>query len=130
MQTAAMPEFRAAIRQGSHLFMVADEVHRMGSPGHLQLLSMDTGPRLGLSATPRRAGDPAGTAQILDYFNGIVPPPFTLADAIKSGALTPYFYHVYTVTLTNTEQERWNDITKRIRRLSAMNASAKEPDPD
>lgn len=130
MQTAAMNEFRSAIRQGNHVFLVADEVHRVGSPNHLQLLTLDTGPRLGLSATPRRAGDPRGTARILDYFNGIVQPPFTLQDAIESGALTPYFYHVHTVTLTNTEQMQWDEITKRIRRISAMNASAKEPDPD
>jgi len=129
MQTAAMPEFRAAVRQGAHLFLVADEVHRLGSPNHQQLLALDTGPRLGLSATPRRAGDPLGTEQILTYFNGIVPPPFTLQDAIKSGALTPYFYHVHTVTLTDTEQQAWDEVTKRIKRLSAQNASAKEPDP-
>lgn len=128
MQTAAMVEFRAAIKQGSHLFLVADEVHRVGSPKHLQLLSLDTGPRLGLSATPRRAGDSEGTARILEYFNGIVPPPFTLQDAIKSGALTPYFYHVHTVQLTSTEQEQWDEITKRIRRISAQKVSAEEPD--
>ena len=92
---------------------------------HLQLLTLDTGPRLGLSATPRRAGDPTGTMRIFDYFNGIVPPPFTLKDAIKSGSLTPYFYHVHTVTLTETEEEHWNETTKRIRRISAQNASAK-----
>jgi superfamily II DNA or RNA helicase len=129
MQTAAMPEFRAAVRQGAHLFLVADEVHRLGSPNHQQLLALDTGPRLGLSATPRRAGDPLGTDQILTYFNGIVAPPFTLQDAIKSGALTPYFYHVHTVTLTDAEQVAWDEVTKRIKRLSAQNASAKEPDP-
>jgi superfamily II DNA or RNA helicase len=129
MQTAAMPEFRAAIRQGSHLFMVADEVHRIGSPKHLQLLSIETGPRMGLSATPRRAGDPQGTARIMDYFQGVVPPPFTLADAIRSGALTPYFYHVHPVSLTATEQEEWDQITKRIQRLYAQNASAQEPSP-
>lgn len=130
MQTAAMIEFRSAIRQGSHVFLVADEVHRVGSPNHLHLLALDTGPRMGLSATPRRAGDPDGTTRILDYFNGVVPPPFTLQDAIESGALTPYFYYVHTVTLTNTEQTQWDEITKRIRRISAINASAKEPDPD
>ncbi len=129
MQTVAMDGFRSAVRQGSHLFLVADEVHRIGSPNHLQILSLDTGPRLGLSATPRRAGDPEGTASILDYFNGIVPPPFTLQDAINCGALVPYFYHVHTVTLTNNEQEGWDDLTKRIRRVSAQNASTKKPDP-
>ena len=129
MQTAATVEFRSAVRQGNHLLLVADEVHRVGSTNHLQILSLDTGPRLGLSATPRRAGDPDGTAKILEYFNGIVPPPFSLQDAIKLGALTPYLYHVHTVTLTNTEQEEWDELTKRIRRISGQNASMKERDP-
>jgi superfamily II DNA or RNA helicase len=129
MQSAVMPEFRSAVRQGSHLFLIADEVHRLGSPNHMQLLTLDTGPRLGLSATPRRAGDPVGTDRILGYFNGIVPPPFTLQDAIKSGALTPYFYHVSTVELTDEEQHAWDEVTKRIKRISAQKASAKEPDP-
>lgn len=125
MQTATMPAFRASIRQGNHVFLVADEVHRVGSPNNLQLLSLETGPRLGLSATPRRAGDPHGTEKTLEYFNGIVPPPFTLQDAIKSDSLTPYFYHVHTVTLTEGEQEQWDTITKRIRRLWAQNAGSK-----
>jgi superfamily II DNA or RNA helicase len=130
MQTAAMPEFRTALRPGVHLFMVADEVHRTGSTNHLQLLLLDTGPRLGLSATPRRAGDPVGTAQILNYFNGIVPPPFTLKDAIESGALTPYFYHIHTVPLTEAEQHKWDETTKRIARISAQNASTKDSTTD
>jgi superfamily II DNA or RNA helicase len=129
MQTAATPEFRAALRQGSHLFLVADEVHRVGSPNHLSLLSIESGPRLGLSATPRRAGDPDGTAKILAYFEGVVPPPFTLQDAIKSDALTPYFYHVHAVPLAEDEQERWDAITKRIRRTAALNASDRGSNP-
>lgn len=129
MQTAVMPEFRGAVRQGDHLFIVADEVHRTGSPNHLDLLSLQTGPRLGLSATPRRAGDPFGTAQIMAYFGGIVQPPFTLQDAIKSGALTPYFYHVHAMALTEGEQQSWDQITKRVRRLTAQNVGRKDPDP-
>lgn len=129
MQSASTSDFRSAIRQGNHLFLVADEVHRLGSSNQLQLLTLDTGPRLGLSATPRRAGDPDGTTRIFEYFNGIVPPPFSLRDAIQSGALTPYFYHVHTVPLTKTEQEHWDEITKRIQRIAAQVASAKDKDP-
>jgi superfamily II DNA or RNA helicase len=129
MQTASMPEFRSAVRQGAHLFFVVDEVHRVGSPNNLQLLTVETGPRLGLSATPRRAGDEEGTRKTLEYFDGIVLPPFTLQDAIKSGALTPYFYHVHTVRLTAVEQETWDEITKRIKRLCARAASNKENTP-
>lgn len=129
MQTAAMAEFKSAVRQGNHLLLVADEVHRIGSPNHLQLLSLDSGPRLGLSATPRRAGDPDGTGEIFEYFNGVVPPPFTLQDAIRSGALTPYFYRIHTVTLTDGEQGEWDEITKRIRRIAGQEATAKVPNP-
>jgi len=129
MQTAVLPEFRGAMRQGDHLFMVADEVHRTGSPHHLELLSLQTGPRLGLSATPRRAGDPFGTERIMAYFEGVVQPPFTLQDAIQSGALTPYFYHVHAMTLTEGEQQAWDQITMRIRRITAQNVGKKDPDP-
>ena len=129
MQTAASPDFLERVVQGDHLLMIADEVHRVGSPNHQNILSLQTGPRLGLSATPRRSGDPEGTARIFQYFEGVVPPPFTLQDAIKSGALTPYFYHVHAVTLTPNEEERWDDISKRIRRMAAQGASTKDSDP-
>jgi superfamily II DNA or RNA helicase len=130
LQTASSAEFRSAIRQGPHIFLVADEVHRMGSPEHLKLLDLQTGPRLGLSATPRRAGDPLGTAVILEYFNGIVPPPFRLQDAIASGTLTPYMYHVHSAALTEDEQDSWDTITRRIRQASAQQASSKDAQRD
>jgi superfamily II DNA or RNA helicase len=115
LQTAATEEFRSRLRQGDHLFLVADEVHRIGSTENRKLLSVRSGPRLGLSATPRRAGDPEGTQALLDYFQGIVPPPFTLKDAIPS-ALTPYFYYVHTIRLTPDEQDKWQELTKRLAR--------------
>ena len=61
VQTACSKEFRAALQEGDHLFLVADEVHRLGSPQYRTLLDLSCGPRLGLSATPRRAGDAEGT---------------------------------------------------------------------
>src|SRR5690606_24258278 len=75
MSTAAGDDFLGRVRQGAHLFMVADEVHALGSVERQRVFGLDTGPRLGLSATPRRAGDPEGTKAILEYFGGIVPPP-------------------------------------------------------
>ena len=124
MQTAVSTEFVKEIRQGSHVFVVADEVHRTGSPSLARILDFESGPRMGLSATPERAGDDAGTARIFDYFQGVVPPPFTLRDAIEAGTLTPYVYHVHTVLLTESEQEDWDDLTRRIRQLVARAASS------
>ncbi len=128
MQTASSEVFRSALEQGSHLFLVADEVHRIGSPGHRTLLTVDTGPRLGLSATPRRAGDPEGTAAVFEYFGGVVPPPFTLVDAIRSKTLTPYFYHVHQVAMDADEQTQWDTLTRQIGVLAARARSSKTPD--
>jgi superfamily II DNA or RNA helicase len=119
LQTASSPAFLGLVSQGAHLFMIADEVHRLGASGARQLFSLDTGARLGLSATPRRAGDPEGTQAILDYFEGIVPPPFTLMDAVAAGALTPYAYHAHPIRLEQGEQAKWLEVTEKIRRLSA-----------
>lgn len=124
IQTASSDEFRGLLVGGQHLFMVADEVHRLGATSASQLLTLDTGARLGLSATPERAGDPEGTAQILDYFEGIVPPPFGLEDAIKAGALTPYAYNVHTVALQDDERAEWIKATDEFRRLYARSMAA------
>jgi superfamily II DNA or RNA helicase len=123
LQTASRDEFRGLCVRGDHLFMVADEVHRLGARTAQRLFELETGPRLGLSATPQRAGDPQGTAALMAYFGGVVPPPFTLADAIKAKALTPYAYQVHTVSLDQGEREAWNELTNRFRRLYARAAS-------
>lgn len=119
MDTACSQEFLRKINQGDHLFVVVDEVHRIGSPKRRNILQLETGPRLGLSATPRRYGDDEGTAAIFDYFGGLIPPPFTLDDAIKSKVLTKYFYNPLKIKLTPDEQEGWNTLTKEITRLVA-----------
>ena len=62
---------------------------------------------------------PEGTAAIMDYFGGVVPPPFTLKDAIAAGALTPYAYNVQTICLEAGEQDSWDALTKRLRQLAA-----------
>lgn len=128
MQTASSERFRRLLRDGSHLFVVADEVHRTGSPTHQQVLHFSSGPRLGLSATPRRAGDPVGTAALLDYFDGIVPPPFTIQDAIAAGNLTPYSYRPHRVSLDADEQAAWDRLTADIGRQLAIRGE-EEPAP-
>ena len=128
MQTASSERFRRLLRDGSHLFVVADEVHRTGSPTHQQVLHFSSGPRLGLSATPRRAGDPVGTAALLDYFDGIVPPPFTIQDAISAGNLTLYSYHPHRVSLDDNEQAAWDRLTAEIGRQLAIRGE-EEPAP-
>jgi superfamily II DNA or RNA helicase len=119
MDTACSADFIHKLSQGEHLMIVADEMHRMGSPKRREILNISTGARLGLSATPRRYGDPDGTQALFDYFGGLIPPPFTLEDAIKSGVLTRYFYYPQRISLTQKEQENWDTVTDEIRKLMA-----------
>ena len=117
MDTAASDQFLSSVSQGDHIMLVADEVHRLGSEKRRRIFSLNTGARLGLSATPIRYGDPEGTKAIFDYFGGIVPPVFTLQDAIKAKVLTPYFYKPLTMKLSAEEQEEWDKITKEISKI-------------
>ena len=126
MDTASSPEFIQNVSQGDHLFMVADEVHRLGSPRRRQVFHLNTGARLGLSATPHRYGDPTGTEALMSYFGGIVPPPYNLDDAIRSGVLTRYFYHPQRLSLSASEQHRWNEITEEIRKVLAKSSGNSE----
>ncbi len=119
MDTASSDEFIRKISQGEHIFIVVDEMHRLGSPTRRKTLKIMTGARLGLSATPYRYGDPEGTAALVEYFEGLIPPPFTLTDAIHCGVLTRYFYHPKKIQLTLSEQEDWNTITKEIQKIIA-----------
>ena len=114
MQTAATDSFRQCLYQGSHLMLIADEVHQIGSPYNSNCLQIDAGHRLGLSATPKRYGDPEGTTKLFDYFGPVVPPPITLADAVKSGRLVEYEYHPHPIYLTAEEAEEWKAFTRQI----------------
>ena len=121
MQTARSVAFRTRVTQGPHLFLVADEVHRLGSPANRTLLDESLfGPRLGLSATPERAGDDFGTSIILDYFGGVMEPRYTLADAVRDGVLTPYFYRPQTVSLSETEAAEWRKLSRQIALLHSQ----------
>ncbi len=125
IQTASDKVFGDSIRQGGHIFLVVDEVHRIGSTKNSQILKWDTGRRLGLSATPERYDDPIGTGKIMAYFERILKPEYTLGDAIKDDVLTPYFYYPTTVTLTEEEQEQWNRMTTQVKQLYAQIQGAK-----
>jgi superfamily II DNA or RNA helicase len=119
LQTASTLSFIKRVKDGNHLMLVIDEVHRAGSPTASNVLSINAGPRLGLSATPIRYGDPNGTDRILNYFEGIIDPPFTLDDAIASGRLCNYTYHIHPVYLNEEEMDKWRYLTKKIKQQIA-----------
>jgi superfamily II DNA or RNA helicase len=124
VQTAASDDFLNELPRTGMLFLVADEVHRLGSSKYRFLLDEERfGARLGLSATPERYGDPEGTAAILDFFGAVLEPRYTLEDAIRDHVLTPYFYRPHTVRLTEQEAERWRAFAEDVLRLRARIAS-------
>ena len=119
MPTAGSDEFRTSLTQGDHLLVVADEVHQIGSPQNSRFLEVEAGARLGLSATPKRYGDPQGTAKIMEYFGAVVPPRITLPDAVAAGRLVAYEYHPHAINLTAEEADAWLKETRAIQQEMA-----------
>ena len=93
--------------------IIADEVHKAGATKFREGLSDIYDHRLGLSATPSRHMDDAGTEVIFDYFGGIKK-EYGLERAIDEGYLTEYEYKVSLVELTEDEREQYLEKTKKI----------------
>ena len=126
--TAATPRFLGILRRASgRVFLVADEAHRLGARQSQQILEVEAVTRLGLSATPERAGDPDGTRRLFDYFNGVVD-SFTLKDALRADPpmLTPYSYQPLLVQLSDEEQHTWDRLSDEIARSIARHAGSDE----
>jgi superfamily II DNA or RNA helicase len=116
LASAATDAFITRVQQGSHLLVVADEVHRTGAAGFRRVLGLHAGGVLGLSATPQRYGDPTGTDAILSYFGVVLQPPFGIDDAIKAGRLVPYDYYIHRCELTEQEQVAWDNLSNELSR--------------
>lgn len=118
IQTASEELFLNRVTQGDHLLAIWDEVHWAGAPKYSSTLTISTGGRMGLSATPKRYGDPVGTQKLLEYFGGVVD-VVTLADAIEAGRLCHYNYYVHPTELFEDEREEWQKLSFEIRRAFA-----------
>ncbi|MFG2572311.1 DEAD/DEAH box helicase family protein [Streptomyces sp. NPDC048481] len=117
--TAAQRPFVNQASRAKGLLLVGDEVHRLGAVSYQKILEIDAAARLGLSATPERAGDPEGTLAVFDYFGGVIH-HYTLRDALKADTLCNYLYYPQLVRLTPQEQEQWDELSKKIGRLVAQ----------
>lgn len=124
--TAVTDDFVKRIQIGSHLLVVGDEVHTLGQAQASDLVSKieKCGARLGLSATYERFGDIEGTKRIELAFGQSLKPSFTIRDAIESGRLVPYNYHVESCSLDHDESERFSELTKQIQQLMARESSS------
>lgn len=93
--------------------IVADEVHHLGAKRRREKLIDSFDYRLGLSATPNRWFDDAGTNVLKAYFGETVY-DFPLGKAIQEGYLCQYYYHPHLIELTDEEFEEYEHLTERI----------------
>lgn len=120
-KSASTQEFRRGVDVGEHIMLVADEVHGFGASDTKKIADwLDTGPRLGLSATPVRARDSEGTESILSYFGPVVDPVYSLDDAIRDKVLVPYDYFVEPAPLSEEELSRWAELSQKISKEIAI----------
>lgn len=110
------------------LLLIGDEVHNLGSRRLLDCLPEAARYRLGLSATPDRWYDDAGTAALVKYFGPTVY-EMSLKQALDAGALCRYEYHPRIVELQDDEMLIYTTLTAQIGALLAQGETVSE-DPD
>ena len=106
----------------ARLFIIGDEVHGMGAREHKRALQEAYEARLGLSATPERMFDQAGTRYIREFF-GDDSYEFSLQDALDAVRVSKYFYYPVIVPLTPDERLRYDDLSERIQKLGRLTDS-------
>jgi len=118
---AARNEFLNLIGDDSAVLICADEVHNIGATEPQNIMrKKNFGARIGLSATPTRNGSTEETSLITEYFGDTLSPLFTIKDAILAKRLVPYNYYFRTIKLIPQEQEDWNELTQKIKKIVAM----------
>lgn len=110
----------------AEVLLIADEVHNLGSEASQKGISEIFNHRIGLSATHVRQFDEGGTEFLLNYFGDVVY-YFSLEQAIGN-CLVPYNYYPHIVYLNADEQEKFEELTYEINKLSyAVNDSGDSP---
>ena len=123
-RTLQAQNFQNILRQvsGEHLLWVGDECHHHGSARLAECLPQQTGMRLGLSATPEHYLNSAANQRLTEFYGPVVD-VYGLAQAIKDEVLTPYYYHVVLINLTEEEAHDYRELSEQITRLFAMEAN-------
>ena len=97
----------------SPILLMVDEAHNSGTETMKRCLTEKYKYRLGLSATPKRFRDEENTNFIYEFFGGEVF-NFDLKTAIDRDFLTKYYYYPHTISLTDEEQEKYNELSLKI----------------
>ncbi|MFA5660351.1 MAG: DEAD/DEAH box helicase family protein, partial [Bacilli bacterium] len=110
IQTASNNNFINLLCQGNHLLLVIDEVHNSGSEKYSNLLTINVGSKIGLSATPKRYRDSIGTKKIFDFFGKVIDYPYSLENAIRDKSLCNYLYYPQKVELDLIEGVEYQEL--------------------
>ena len=125
-QTCSSPDFIEIIQdlRRADKFFIGDEVHGMGASKTRKGLLDAYNMRLGLSATPSRWFDDAGSKLIIDYF-GNDSYKFSIEQALctpnpltNKPFLVNYIYHPCFITLTDDELEEYKKLSEKITRMN------------
>ncbi|MFI7230604.1 DEAD/DEAH box helicase family protein [Nonomuraea angiospora] len=129
-KTFGEPHFQRLLdRYSGQLLIIADEVHNLGAKHLRDRLPSQASYRLGLSATPERWFDDAGTAVLAEYFGSTVA-DMGIGDAIRAGALCRYTYTPILVELDYEESELYAEVTEKVAKILGSQTFTDEPDDD
>jgi superfamily II DNA or RNA helicase len=100
-------------------FLIADECHRFASKVNCNIFSVKYDYTLGLSATPERRAD-YGFEQILIPNLGNIIYEYSYSDALRDGIIPPFRLKRIAVSLIAPEEQKYEEITERIGKLSRV----------
>lgn len=125
--TVSSPAFIDKLRgapKGIEVCFVGDEVHGLGAPKRQQGLLDTYRYRIGLSATPQRWFDDAGSRLLEEYFGG-TSYRFSVKDAQETinpitgeTFLTPFVYRLYFLSLDDEEMDSYIALSEKIVKFS------------
>lgn len=102
--------------ENAECLLIADEVHRMGSPSFSLALKDDMVSRLGLTATLERNNDTGVDDILLPYFNSVVH-SYGYADALRDGVLAPFRLAFVGADFTDEESAEYSELGTEMARL-------------
>jgi len=108
------------IKNKSDFFLIVDECHRAGSPLNGQAIKGNYAATLGLSATPERDYDDGFKQYMLPNLGNIIY-CYDYKDALKDKVICQYELINVKIDLLEHEQEKYNQISRRISILKSKN---------
>jgi superfamily II DNA or RNA helicase len=118
----SLPKLVDSAGLGKHLFLIADECHRVGAAEMSKVLSTPRAFSLGLSATPERVEDEDSENSESDNYDetllgkelGGLIYELTLAEAVRLGVIPTFTIRHYGLPLTLAEQSQYDRLSREI----------------